>query len=537
MSMRAVTYGRVSTAIQAEQGYSLGEQERALAEFCNRNNCTVVEHVADEGVSGKLADRPGLLRIREMAEAKAIDAVVVVKLDRLARRNWIAQQFIDWLSTRGVKVFFVEHASGDKPSERLLVNVLGGVAEFEHEQIRERTLMGRYAKARAGKVPSNAQTFGYRMVTKAQALVLPEYLGMDGAFMVHEDEAAIVREVFSRYLSGAGCSNLVRWLNEMGFRTRRGNHWSRLALRDLLRNPAYIGQQFYGKAEWKLLQEGGRTSRMVKERPREEWVLIPCPPILDEQTFYAVQARLQDAAEVTGRPSHLWLLRGVVFCGVCRGQQGQAFGCHGRRHSNSSNRAGYTLRYYRCNSRSRAELPYCGTEFNADKLETIAWDALTYILRPGILAKVCRHAAEDECSHLSNLPQEVEWLEKGIRALEEDERRLMEAVIAGVFSAHLVKERATEIQRNRAGMLGRLEQARASLAAMGTPREVSERAEVMAAEARAGLQKAQEQPERLQELYRNLLRISIAKGQKPRVEVALAGIGVPAAKGFAPVPR
>jgi len=82
--MRAVCYARVSTDEQAEKGYSLPEQKALLAAYCRAQNLTMVEHVVDEGISGKVAERPGLRRIRSLVEAGAVDTVVAMKVDRLA---------------------------------------------------------------------------------------------------------------------------------------------------------------------------------------------------------------------------------------------------------------------------------------------------------------------------------------------------------------------------------------------------------------------------------------------------------------------
>ena len=61
--MQVVTYARVSTQGQAEHGYSLNDQKALLAEHCRGRGYNHVEHIADEGISGRIEDRPGLQRI------------------------------------------------------------------------------------------------------------------------------------------------------------------------------------------------------------------------------------------------------------------------------------------------------------------------------------------------------------------------------------------------------------------------------------------------------------------------------------------
>ena len=72
----AVTYARVSTAQQATEGYPLAEQQARLKAHCSSRGYRLVEHIADEGISGRLAERPGLARLISLAESGAAQRVV-----------------------------------------------------------------------------------------------------------------------------------------------------------------------------------------------------------------------------------------------------------------------------------------------------------------------------------------------------------------------------------------------------------------------------------------------------------------------------
>ena len=75
--MIVATYARVSTQQQAESGTSLEDQRATLEQFCQRNALTILEHIADEGITGAAARRPGLDRVRQLAREQRIQAVVV----------------------------------------------------------------------------------------------------------------------------------------------------------------------------------------------------------------------------------------------------------------------------------------------------------------------------------------------------------------------------------------------------------------------------------------------------------------------------
>jgi site-specific DNA recombinase len=83
--MRVVLYCRVSSEEQATSGYSIAEQIHTLREHASRQGLEVLQEVSREGYSDADPDRPGLLRVMELAEAGEIDAVLAVKREPLFR--------------------------------------------------------------------------------------------------------------------------------------------------------------------------------------------------------------------------------------------------------------------------------------------------------------------------------------------------------------------------------------------------------------------------------------------------------------------
>ena len=96
--MKVVGYTRCSTDEQAVDGVSLATQLGRIRAWCDAMNAELVEVIEDAGVSGTrpLADRPGGARVASLLEARNpdVDAVVIVRLDRLARN---AADTLHWL--------------------------------------------------------------------------------------------------------------------------------------------------------------------------------------------------------------------------------------------------------------------------------------------------------------------------------------------------------------------------------------------------------------------------------------------------------
>ena len=144
--MRTAIYTRVSTADQRPE-----IQTARLRGYANARDFEVVEEFVDHGVSGAKASRPALDRMMEAARRREFDAVLVAKLDRLARSVHHLTQLAAELEALGVGLVVVDQAiDTTTPSGRLLFNVLGSIAEFERDLIRERTLAGVEAARRRG---------------------------------------------------------------------------------------------------------------------------------------------------------------------------------------------------------------------------------------------------------------------------------------------------------------------------------------------------------------------------------------------------
>jgi len=122
---------------------------------------------------------------------------------------------------------------------------------------------------------------------------------------VIEEEAAVVREVYRLYTEEAfsiGAS--ARWLNTRAIPTRKGkSKWVRSTVWAMLHNPAYRGVTCFGKTERAerkkitrpLRQRGGFSPRSSPNREclRQDWIEIPVPVIVSEESFALAQERLQ----------------------------------------------------------------------------------------------------------------------------------------------------------------------------------------------------------------------------------------------------
>ncbi|HEX5925947.1 MAG TPA: recombinase family protein, partial [Baekduia sp.] len=160
--MRVALYARVSTERQEERG-TVGSQLELLRAAARADDHDVVAEFVDDGYSGARLDRPALDRLRDTAEAGALDAVLCLCPDRLARAYAYQVLILEELERFGVPVRFLDGpAPGDDPQAKLLVQVQGVIAEYERAKIAERYRRGKLHRARAGEVFFWKVPYGYR---------------------------------------------------------------------------------------------------------------------------------------------------------------------------------------------------------------------------------------------------------------------------------------------------------------------------------------------------------------------------------------
>jgi DNA invertase Pin-like site-specific DNA recombinase len=136
---RAVGYIRVSTREQAQEGVSLAAQEERIRAFCTAKGWELLRIYRDEGVSGKSLDRPGVQAMIRDLKGDGVDVVVILKLDRLTRSVRDLGSLIEDLFG-GVALAAVDGSlDSSTAGGRMVVNLLGSVAQWEREVIAERT--------------------------------------------------------------------------------------------------------------------------------------------------------------------------------------------------------------------------------------------------------------------------------------------------------------------------------------------------------------------------------------------------------------
>lgn len=219
-----VGYLRVSTAAQAEDGLGLDIQEQAIREWCSREGHRLLDMFRDEGISGakEQADRPGLAAALAMVEDNA-EALVVYRLDRLARHLVVQETILEQLGHKQRRVFSVTEADIDDtdPTRVLVRQILGVISQYERGLITARLQAGRRLKAsRGGYAGYGSPRFGQRAEEHELA---PEPAEIETIARIVE-----LRE------AGGTLRSITAALNDEGRPAKRGGRWHTETVRRIL---------------------------------------------------------------------------------------------------------------------------------------------------------------------------------------------------------------------------------------------------------------------------------------------------------------
>ncbi len=313
--MRVAVYARVSDDLQKEK-QTIESQLAEVRQFAKQQNWPLDEqHIyADDGYSGFYFERPALDRLRDAARDGLIDLLLVHDPDRFSRRYAYQVLLLEEFQRWGVEIRFIKQPPPDNPDQLLLVQIQGAIAEYERARIMERTRRGRLYWARQGRPTSSHVPYGYRYVRRRDLKEPP-------CVEVDETKAEVLREIFRLYVE-ENCPDrqIAIHLTAQAVPTPMGraSEWDPTSLAVILQNEAYLGSWFLNRYRTQTDPGGGRPRTL--ERPREEWIPISVPPLIDAEQFSRAQEirrqRQQSSMRVLRHPD-THLLRRLVVCGSC----------------------------------------------------------------------------------------------------------------------------------------------------------------------------------------------------------------------------
>lgn len=439
-TVRVAIYTRKSTEEGLDKEFNTLDAQRSAVEayvLSQRGEgwAALPERYDDGGYTGANIDRPAFKRLLADIEAGRIDIVAVYKIDRLSRSMLDFVRLMELFRKHGVTfVSVTQQFSTTNAVGRMTLNLLVTFAEFEREQVSERTRDKMRAARRRGMWTGGNPALGYDVV--------------DRKLVINEVEAKQVREIFALYIQHGSYTTAAHELNQRGWRTKtwktregrihHGREFTKNSLSNLLHNPLYIGRTPLGNESFPGQHEA----------------------IIDPELWDAVQAQSNRHAKRGGceaRNRHGLLLRGLLECGACGSSMTGTFTQRGSR----------LWAYYQCSRIAKRGAAACpGSRVSIGEIEPFVVGKIREIgVDPGLVRDAIAAAKAEQEARLPELEALVRRLEIEKRQLATERENLVAAVAGGGSGTAILVQRLGEVDEAIGAVEERVAEARRELVA------------------------------------------------------------------------
>jgi site-specific DNA recombinase len=461
-------YLRVSSAGQAEESRSgLPRQLEHIREKAIETNLSISwEHVFFDDHSGfEFEDRPGMQELlAAVKDSPGFAHVVIEYLDRLSRNaDWHQGYLIERFQNAGQTLVWW------KPyHSRIERAVFGAISQDGMEQAIERMKAGTRRKAESGRVTAKTRAYGYVFVDsqgRGKDDPASEWR-KDTRYAIHPEEAVVIRRVFEDLVhNGKSLYEIADDLNQEGIkRHQRARYWYNGTLSQIVRKPLYKGEFYANQSKfekrWNPLKQKF-TLHQVK-KPRDEWILVPVPAIVEPELWEAAQEVLKvNRRNATRNANHKWLLTGFLRCANCGYRLTSSMS--GRR----GRGRGRVLAYY-CVShnqpKSIREQIGCDTPtIRASELEAAVWQAITEVIyNPELVIEGLEQRYSEE--GIAEKGKHLDYLEEQMKTKEDELERWNQAYEAGYLDLTEWGEKKLAIQQALEKLTAAVETTRQHLA-------------------------------------------------------------------------
>lgn len=413
--MKVGLYLRVSTQEQAKEGYSIGEQDERLKNYCKAMRWDILKIYVDPGYSGGDTNRPGLQDLIRDVEAGLIEKVVVYKLDRLSRSQLDTLYLIEkvFLANGADFVSMSENFDTATPFGRAMIGILAVFAQLEREQIKERMGMGKEARAKEGKWHGGStEPIGFDYDPATEELNDNEY------------EIMQIKELADLFLKGTALRTIETMFKEKGYKHKHGS-WDPKTMRRVLRNKLYIGLIKHGD-NW---YPGNHTRVFTDEKFNK------INKLLDNRAEQYKQSGVKAGVQTT-------YLGGLLFCKHCGGKYAK---------NTWPQRNGSRVTLYGCYSRTKKmkkmiKDPNCQNRYwKMDELDNLVFEEIRKLaMDPDYITK-----ARDEKEKYSNASDKIAILRKEIEKIDAQISRFMDLYGIGKFTIDQVSNKVDPLNEEK----------------------------------------------------------------------------------------
>ena len=401
----AIIYARYSSDKQTDQ--SIEGQLRVCNEYAERNGLTIVDTYIDRATTGTNDNRPSFQRMLADSDKPVIwDIVLVYAIDRFGRNAIEIAVNKQRLKKNGKTLISATQRTSDNIDGTknldgiLLENVYIGLAEYFSAELAQKVSRGLRENREKGLYTGGSLTYGYKVENKK--------------VYIYEDQANIVREIFTMYANGHLVPEIRQSLNDRGILNNSGKPFLNNAIYDMLHNKKYIG----------IYEVNGNIYDNI------------FPPIVTKDLFDQVQRKTRRNKLGQKSKGAEFLLKGKIVCGYC--------GKHINGESGTSC-TGKVEYYYKCISKKKNKNNCHKATVRKEYLENIVLDMAMEIFTSQVdLDLICDEIIRVNRKSIADHSTLNLLLEQKAKA-EKSMANVMKAIEEGIIY-DVTKNRVKELQ-------------------------------------------------------------------------------------------
>lgn len=314
---RVAAYCRVSTDKEQQEHSFETQKEMYTDMIMMKPNWQMAGIYADEGITGTIAKkRPDFMRMIEDCRKGKIDLIITKSVSRFSRNNLDCLLYVRELKEMGIPIIFEKEGINTlQVSSELLITLFSGLSQAESESISMNVKIGKRQSLKNGNVPFSYKSFlGYRK-------------GADGKPEIDEEQAVIIRRIFSEYLAGKSLLDIAKGLTADEIPTARGKaNWSSARVQSILTNEKYKGDALLQKTY--IVDCISKKSKKNNGELPMYYVENNHPAIIERAVFDRAQeeiSRRNSKKKVKqvgtktelGKYSSKYALSEILYCGNC----------------------------------------------------------------------------------------------------------------------------------------------------------------------------------------------------------------------------
>ena len=433
MGQRAIVYVRVSTTKQADHDLSIPDQITHAKRYCAERGIESAGEYIDPGASARDDNRPEFQRMVSDVKTGNVkaDFLLVHSFSRFFRESFGFAFYARELMQHGVQVISMTQETGEGAQGELMRQILSSFDEYQSAETAKHVSRTMNENARRGFWNGSVPPLGYQTY-------VAEWAGAKAKkkLEINAEEAEIVKLIFRLYVYGdgktgpPGVKNTVSYLAAKGLTARHGTPFRVQIIQQILRRGDYIGTHYFNR----------RDSKTKNFKPRDQWIEMPVPVIVDAELFHAAQAQLdaRNPKKMAPRIANSdILLTGVARCDLCGSPMRIRTGKYGK------------YRYYTCSKQVDLGKTGCtGITIPMGKLDDLVTDVLcTRVLQPDRIDELIGGIVARNSGRRSRLQHDLKDLHRKRREVRTQLENIVDAIATGgLGSSRVLQDRLGKLE-------------------------------------------------------------------------------------------